>query len=404
MKRLPSKPRENWRQIVEEQGFINAVNKAPDGAETSVYWNESAMYELSSTEVEYLERVTDELHDMCVQACHRMIDDRDVMNRLGLPLSATHLIKESLQNSIAPSVYGRFDLVYDGTGPAKLLEYNADTPAALFEAAVTQWYWLEDVHPNKDQWNLIHERLVQAWRRIGNGLGGKPVHFAVGVREPDEDWVTVAYLRDTAREAEVQERGITMEDIGWDPNRKCFVDIEDVEITTCFKMYPWEWMLKEDFGNYIMADEANTTWIEPAWKTLAGSKAILPVLWEMFPDHENLLPAYFDDPHGMSEYVSKPVYGWEGAGVEVVTNDKTEVEHEKHTTGQQFVFQQYCPLPVFDGNRTVLGAWVINGEASGLGIRESDGLITNVGSRFVPHYIDAPRSSEADIQNWLKEA
>jgi glutathionylspermidine synthase len=36
-------------------------------------------------------------------------------------------------------LYGRFDLAYRGDGPPKLLEYNADTPTALFEAAVVQW-------------------------------------------------------------------------------------------------------------------------------------------------------------------------------------------------------------------------------------------------------------------------
>jgi glutathionylspermidine synthase len=42
----------------------------------------------------------------------------------------------------------------------------------------------------------------------------------------------------------------------------------------------------------------------------------------------------------------------------------------------------------------VLGAWVVDGEPAGLGIRESDGLITDNLSYFVPHTIDyvAPRA------------
>ena len=36
--------------------------------------------------------------------------------------------------------------------------------------------------------------------------------------------------------------------------------------------------------------------IEPSWKLILGNKAILPLLWEMFPEHKNLLPAYFMDP------------------------------------------------------------------------------------------------------------
>jgi glutathionylspermidine synthase len=36
----------------------------------------------------------------------------------------------------------------------------------------------------------------------------------------------------------------------------------------------------------------------------------------------------------------------------------------------------------------VLGAWVVDGEPAGLGIRESDGLVTDNLSFFVPHTID----------------
>ncbi|MGO8484703.1 glutathionylspermidine synthase family protein, partial [Rhizobium leguminosarum] len=41
-------------------------------------------------------------------------------------------------------LYGRFDLAYDGTGPVKLLEYNADTPTSVFETAYFQFKWLTD--------------------------------------------------------------------------------------------------------------------------------------------------------------------------------------------------------------------------------------------------------------------
>ncbi len=35
-----------------------------------------------------------------------------------------------------PSLYGRIDLFLRRLGPAKLLEYNADTPTALYETGV----------------------------------------------------------------------------------------------------------------------------------------------------------------------------------------------------------------------------------------------------------------------------
>lgn len=51
------------------------------------------------------------------------------------------------------------------------------------------------------------------------------------------------------------------------------------------------------------------------------------------------------------------------------------------------VQQQLAPLPAFDGNHVVLGAWTVGDESAGLGIRESSGLITDEYARFLPHVI-----------------
>ena len=325
-----------------------------------------------------------------------------------LPQKSAALKRESLPgaSSEGMSLYGQFDLAYGGNeaSPAKMLEYNADTPAGLVEAAVTQWYWLEDALPDRDQWNMLHERLVQAWAGYAPAIPQRTVHFAVGANEPNEDWATVAYLRDAAREAELLDLGITMETIGWDDARQAFVDPFAKEIRTCFKMYPWEWMLRESFGRHVLDGSSPTAWIEPAWKALAGSKALLPVLWEMFPNHENLLPAFFDGPRGMPRYVAKPMYGWEGAGVRVVVDgDLVAARPERHAAGQERVFQEFVDLPRFDGNHAVLGTWIVGGHAAGLGIRESDNLVTDTDARFVPHFMNAPRSTPEQVAAWLAE-
>jgi glutathionylspermidine synthase len=403
-----SRPRKNWRRKVEEQGLTYAVDRAENGDERP-YWHEAAMYEVSEEEVEYLERVTEELHAMAVQAAHRMVDERGIMARLGLPPEATDLVRASLLGSDSSiTLYGRFDLAYDGTDPAKLLEYNADTPAGLVEAAVTQWYWLEDMMPDYDQWNMLHERLAQAWTRYARdpGIPDGVVHFAVGANEPNEDWATVAYLRDTAREAGLVELGITMEEIGWHHGRRFFVDTFGREIVTCFKMYPWEWMLAESFGRYLLDGSSSTTWIEPVWKTLLGSKALLPVLWEMFPDHESLLPAYFDGPRDLDRYVVKPMFGWEGAGVRIHEANGALVASrpERHAAGQECVYQQFVDLPWFaGGNYAILGTWMVGGHAAGLGIRESDHLVTGTDARFVPHFLNAPRSTPEQVAAWIAD-
>ena len=109
------------------------------------YWNESAFYEFTAEDIGVLEEATNQLAEMSLAAAQHIID-RKLYAQMGIPDSAVPLIEASW-DAEPPSLYGRFDLAYDGAGPPKLLEYNADTPTSLLEAAVVQWYWLEDTRP-----------------------------------------------------------------------------------------------------------------------------------------------------------------------------------------------------------------------------------------------------------------
>lgn len=405
MERRPHRAREGWQRIVESQGLTYAVDRTHGVQDTPTrpYWDESAVYVFTEQEIDHLDEVTGRLHGMCLQALDRMANDPSVLASFHLPPAVGDLLRRSIAEPgfAQDSLYGRFDLVWDGSGPPKLLEYNADTPTGLVEASVVQWHWLEDQYPDRDQWNLVHERLVQTWRRMAPRIPGGVVHLALGEKEPEEDWATVAYLEDTVTEAGLVPFGITMERIGWDLERLAFVDEHDRQITTCYKLYPWDWMLAESFGQHILDGTATTRWIEPVWKMLLGSKALLSTLWEMFPGHENLLPAYLGNPSGLSSYVVKPMFGWEGAGIEVVLPSGRHVQAPGTTQGQALVYQQYVEVPDFDGHRPVLGTWVVGGRPAGLGIRESVGPVTDTHAQFVPHLIDMPRSSEEDVARWL---
>lgn len=227
-----------------------------------------------------------------------------------------------------PSLYGRFDLRYDGTGPAKLLEYNADTPTSLVEAASPQWFWMEERFPGADQWNSLHERLVEAWRAQAALLPpGAPLHFAHSAAdELGEDLMTVAYLKETAEQAGLTTDWLAMEEIGWDSLSGRFVDNRLHFIRGIFKLYPWEWLTTDSFGPHVLdtldngGGTGSTLWIEPAWKMLLSNKALLAILWELYPGHPHLLPAYLDGPRELATttgYVAKPLLGREGAGITV---------------------------------------------------------------------------------------
>ncbi|MFI5802698.1 glutathionylspermidine synthase family protein [Streptomyces sp. NPDC051561] len=395
MKRHTIDPRPDWQRIVEEQGVIYPLTRYPDDS-LRPYWDESAYYSFTLPEVEALEEVVEELHGMCLAAAgHIVAEDRFADLGITDPKLVKLIAESWRRRAELPSLYGRFDLRYDGSGPAKMLEYNADTPTSLVEAASPQWFWMEELFPGADQWNSLHERLVDAWKKQARLLPPGPLHFAHSDGdELGEDLMTVAYLRETAEQAGIRTEALSVEQIGWDRLSRRFVDEKLRFIRSCFKLYPWEWLATDRFGPHVLSTLDNgggtgtTCWIEPAWKMLLSNKALLAILWELYPGHPNLLASYLDGPRELAAdggpgYVAKPLLGREGAGVTL-----HEAGSEPPAPGDDPVcYQELAPLPDFDGNRTVLGAWVVEDEAAGLGIRESSGPVTDEYARFLPHVI-----------------
>src|SRR5438874_2169889 len=202
MRRVTVAPRENWQRKVEEAGLTWHSGEVP-------YWNEAAFYEFTAKEVDVLEKATNELEKMTLQAAQHVIDNK-LYARMGIPEIAIPLIEASWEAE-PPSLYGRFDFVYDGTLP-KLLEYNADTPTSLLEAAVVQWYWLQDLFPKRDQFNSLHERLIALWKELGRYFPGRRIDLCS--MDDAEDGMTVTYLQDTAQQAGLEATIFPIDQIG----------------------------------------------------------------------------------------------------------------------------------------------------------------------------------------------
>jgi glutathionylspermidine synthase len=384
MRRIDCPERDDWQSTAEAAGFdFHSI----DGER---YWDERAYYAFTLDEIERgIEAPTGEIDAMCLELVGSAVDDESTLTRLKIPEAFWPLISESWRRD-DPSLYGRIDLSFDGRGAAKLLEYNADTPTSIFEAAVFQWTWLEqatlrNIIPKRaDQFNSIHERLIEAWKKIG---AGRHLHLT-GMTENPEDAGTLTYLEDTARQAGFATTMIDIEDLGLRDDGS-FVDLEDRAIELAFKLYPWEWMFHDAFGLKLKA--APTRWVEPPWKAVLSNKGILPLLWEMFPNHPNLLPAWFEDDPNAAElgtsYVRKPLYSREGANVTMVSAGTTLVEAQGPYGAEGFIRQAFAPLPNFAGSYPVVGSWLVDHVPCGLSIREDENPITGNTSRFLPHAI-----------------
>lgn len=386
MQRVSIKQRPQWRKKAQEFGFrFHSMYGEP-------YWDESAYYTLTLQQIENdLEDPTAELHQMCLAAVDTVVASEQWMRRFCIPEDAWDFVRSSWHKG-ERSLYSRLDLVYDGKSPAKLLENNADTPTSLYETGFWQWLWLEDhisageLPPAADQFNSLQDKLVTWFRQYGRDKQPEPLHFAC-CKGSEEDRGTVQYLEDCAISAGVATQFVYMEDIGLGEG-DVFTDLNDRAIAAMFKLYPWEFMLREDYSAYL--EGAQVQWLEPPWKALLSNKALLPLLWQMFPDHPNLLPSYFaDDPQreALSSYVKKPIFAREGANVEIVVDGRSVFTSGGPYGEEGFIYQAYAPLPQFAGNHTLIGSWLVDDQPAGVSLREDTQMVTQDLSRYLPHVI-----------------
>jgi glutathionylspermidine synthase len=379
MRRLTVSPRPDWQDKVAKSGLVYHSPADPASGKPVPYWDESAYYLFSSAEVDKIEKATNDLQEMCLAAGQHIID-KNRFAELNIPPVAIPAIQQTWESE-PPAIYGRFDLAYDGTGDPKLLEYNADTPTSLVEAAVIQWEWLEECFPGSDQFNSIHDKLIAKWKELKQYVSA-PVYFAA--LDDMEDLITTTYMQDTAQQAGHKTQQILIPDIGWDAGRGCFVDVELRIMNTIFKLYPWEMMLNDEFGAHVIETTGLVQWMEPIWKMMFSNKGLLAILWELYPGHPNLLESHLGNPGSLIEYVKKPLLGREGANITLKTSNGGVTTPGPYGGGN-FVFQAVAPIPQMGGRYPVLGSWVIDQVSAGIGIRESAGKITDNLSRFVPH-------------------
>ncbi|MCP3428526.1 glutathionylspermidine synthase family protein [Opacimonas viscosa] len=378
--------RSHWRTLAQEYGFhFHTMYGEP-------YWQENAYYQFTLKQIEdELETPTQELHQMCLAVVDVVARDAQWLEKFCIPESFWQPILDSWESS-EPSLYSRMDFAYDGTSPAKLLENNGDTPTSLYETGFWQWLWLEDniqsgaLPRNSDQFNSLQEKLVHRFRNLKTTEQWHNIHFAC-CKDTAEDRGTVQYLQDCAEAAELTQHFSFIEDIGISPEG-FFTDKLDRVIAQCFKLYPWEFMFAEEFGRFV--PEAQVNWLEPMWKSIVSNKALLPMLWRLFPEHPNLLPAYFADEHHQTthgKWVKKPIFSREGANISIFDETGILTESSGPYGAEGYIYQAYTPLPKFADKHTLIGSWLVDDLPAGISVREDSSEITQDMSRFLPHII-----------------
>jgi glutathionylspermidine synthase len=378
MKRLRLSARPDWRSRVEQHG----LTWHSEGKQT--FWNEETAYVLTLSEIATLRRYSRELASILHQAAGHIVKN-GLWRSIGLREHEAKLITASWERGDW-SLHGRFDFLLDAGGIPKLLEYNAETALSLVETAVIQKHWLSEVMPHRKQFNELESNLIRGWRKSGF----EHVHCAWRPRHPEVEG-TIRYMAGLMRKAGVQVTMMALHRMGWHRSENVFVDHEGSPVRCCYKLYPWEWMLREPFAKYV--EESGCKFIEPPWRLLLGSKGILCLLYDLFGDHPAILPCSTNPERVRDDYASKPLFGHEGHNVTIHRSGVVAESLAGEYGDEPKVFQAFVDSPRHDGYLAQVGVWMVGDEPSAICIRETTGSIISANSAFVPHIVgDEPVS------------
>ena len=342
----------------------------------------------------YYEAVN-ELYDMFIAAAQEVID-KNRFDELGIPFNLIDAIKMSWENEVHWHLYGRFDLAGGLDGKAiKLIEFNADTPTALFESAILQWAILkQNKRDESSQFNSIYECLMDNFKRLitldenvenfDEVYEGWKILFS-SIAGNKEEEMTTKLLEHIAKEVGFVTNFSYVDEVEFS-EEGIFKNGENYEYW--FKLIPWEDIAIEEGELAMLLTQMmrnqKAIILNPAYTLLFQSKGILKILWELYPNHPLLLETK-DKPLEGKSYVKKPVFGREGANISVVKEGKILHENIGPYANNAFIYQEYTELNSYENEYYQAGVFFAY-EGCGLGFRKG-GLILDNSSKFVGHII-----------------
>ncbi|MBZ7943797.1 glutathionylspermidine synthase family protein [Campylobacter sp. RM13744] len=338
---------------------------------------------------------SNELYDMFIAAAQNVIDN-DRFDELGIPFNLVKAIKMSWENDVHWHLYGRFDFAggLDGK-PIKLLEFNADTPTALFESAILQWAILKQNNMDENhQFNNIYECLMENFKRLitldddtslfQNYYQGWKILFS-SIAGNKEEEITTKLLAYIANEAGFETNFSYVDEVEFS-DEGIFKD--GINYEYWFKLIPWEDIAIEEGDlamllTQIMRNQKAII-LNPAYTLIFQSKGIMKILYELYPNHPLLLETK-DQPLTGKTYVKKPVFGREGANISIVKGEQILKENEGPYVNNKFIYQEYVELNSYENEFYQAGVFFAY-EGCGLGFRKG-GMILDNSSKFVGHII-----------------
>lgn len=351
---------------------------------------------VSQREANAYYEAANELYDMYVKAAQYAIDN-DLLGELGIPFNLREQVVLSFNNDVHWQLYGRFDLAggLDGK-PIKLIEFNSDTPTSLFESAILQWALLKQNGMDESkQFNNAYEAIMDNFKRLvmldgdidefDKNYEGWRILFSC-IDSNNEELITTRFLEHLAREAGFRTDFAYIDKVEFSKDG-VFANEQNYEFL--FKLIPWEDIAIEE-GELAalltqIIKEQKAIIINPAYTLLFQSKAMLKLLWQLFPSHPLLVKASLT-PLQNTKQVCKRAFGREGANIQIIDNDGKILSESKGPYDNHLkVYQEFVEFNKDEVACYQAGVFYAY-EACALGFRKG-GLILNDEAKFLGHII-----------------
>lgn len=345
-----------------------------------------------------------ELHKIFAEATEKVLSDDALLAKFELPVELWPRIRRSFVEQ-RKCLTGRFDFAFNGTD-LKIYEYNADSAAVLLESAVVQQKWAKsrglDELNQRGGGMRMETLLTYAWRELGIPAKSR-VHFCID--DDKEELYNGLYCMGVAKKAIDIEGKLCVKFDEFSFNEEGFVvDKDGHRVTHVWKLWNWDTAIqdylaaKEQRGpswkptpqdkvrlcDLILGDESIRV-VEPLWKVIPSNKAILPVVYQLHPEHPCILPASFEltEELKQSGYAQKPIVGRVGRNITLVDEDgQTAAASQGNYGNRDMIYQQKFALPNRDGYYGIMGGWIVGEEYGGTGVREDTVTITGGDSPF----------------------
>ena len=361
-------------------------------------------YTITESAEQELIKATNELHLMYLHATDKVLKDDNLLALFDIPKILWPRLRLSWQRRRHHMITGRMDFCMDERG-VKVYEYNADSASCHTEAGLILERWAEQGYKGNGfnpAEGLINE-LAGAWKHSR----ARPFVHIMQDKDIEENY-HAQFMEQALHQAGFETRILRgLDELGWDAAGQ-LIDGEGRLVNCVWKTWAWETafdQIREVSDREFAAVPIRTGHpqnevrlidvllrpevlvFEPLWTVIPGNKAILPILWSLFPHHRYLLDTDFtvNDELVKTGYAVKPIAGRCGSNIDLVSYHEEVLDKTSGKFAEQKnIYQQLWCLPKVDGKYIQVCTFTVGGNYGGTCLRGDESLVIKKESDIEP--------------------